>query len=88
MPILGILTGGIDFTGLSFGIGNVQIAYGNFIQAVISFLIIGWVVLLIVRAVNVIQRRFTREKAAEPVEPSAEVKLFTEIRDLLRAELE
>ena len=86
MPILGILTGGMDFTKLSIGVGGAQINYGNFIQAVINFLIIAWVIFLIVRAFNAMQRRFAREKEAQPVEPSDEVKLLTEIRDLLRTQ--
>ena len=86
MPLIGILTGGIDFTGLTFGIGNAQIAYGNFIQAVITFLIIAWVIFLLVRTMNQVQRRFAREEAAKPPEPSEEVKLLSEIRDLLKAQ--
>ena len=40
MPFIGLITGGIDFTSLSLTIGDASIAYGNFIQAIISFLII------------------------------------------------
>jgi large conductance mechanosensitive channel len=86
-PILGIFLGGVNFEGLSFTIGDASINYGNFIQAVINFLIIAWVIFLIVRSINQLQRRFSHiEEVAPPAppEPSAEVKLLTEIRDLLK----
>jgi large conductance mechanosensitive channel len=88
MPLLGILTGGIDLTGLTFGIGDAQIAYGNFLQSIITFLIIAWAIFLLVRTVNQMQRRFSRqaEAAPAPAEPPEEVKLLTEIRDLLQAQ--
>ena len=85
-PIIGIFLGGVNFSSLSINIGEALINYGNFIQAVINFLIVAWVIFLIVRSINQLQRRFSRAKEeAPPPEPSEEVKLLTEIRDLLRA---
>ncbi|GAB4442807.1 MAG: large-conductance mechanosensitive channel protein MscL [Anaerolineae bacterium] len=87
-PILGIFLGGVNFSSLAITIGEASITYGNFIQAVINFLIVAWVIFMIVRSLNQLQRRFSRAKeeaAAPPPEPSEEVKLLTEIRDLLRA---
>jgi large conductance mechanosensitive channel len=86
-PILGIFLGGINFSGLSIKIGEASVNYGNFIQAFINFLIIAWVIFLMVRSINQLQRRFSRakEEEAPPPEPSEEVRLLTEIRDLLRA---
>lgn len=86
-PILGILLGGIDFSGLSITVGQAVITYGNFIQAIINFLLVAWVVFLVVRSINQLQRRFERvqeETPPPPPEPPAEVKLLTEIRDLLK----
>ncbi len=85
-PILGILLGGIDFTGLAISVGEAQIAYGNFIQAIINFLVISFVIFLIVRSVNEIQQRLITRKKEEEVrkEDSVEVQLLTEIRDLLK----
>lgn len=83
MPLIGVLLGGVDFTSLSVQVGDATIAYGNFIQAVINFLIIAFVIFMIVRMAN----RLTapkEEAPAAPPEPSAEVKLLTEIRDLLK----
>jgi large conductance mechanosensitive channel len=89
-PLIGIILGGIDFTSLSVTVGEAVITYGNFIQAIINFLIIAWVVFMIVRSANRLQKRLQKakeeeKKAASPPEPSAEEKLLTEIRDLLKA---
>lgn len=80
MPVIGAIVGGIDFSGLAIKVGDATIAYGNFIQAIINFLLIALVLFLFVRAVN----RMIKQKEAAPAEPSAEEKLLTEIRDLLR----
>ena len=64
MPIVGLIAGGVDFTNLAikipnfFGTGDeAVIAYGNFLQNVIQFLIIAWVIFMIVKAMNRINRR-------------------------------
>lgn len=86
-PLLGVFLGGVNFSGLAITIGEASINYGNFIQAIINFLIVAWVIFIVVRSLNQLQRRFSqaKEEAAAPPEPSEEVKLLTEIRDLLRA---
>jgi large conductance mechanosensitive channel len=86
-PLLGVFLGGVNFSGLAITIGEASINYGNFIQVIINFLIVAWVIFMVVRSLNQLQRRFSRptEEAAPPPEPSEEVKLLTEIRDLLRA---
>ena len=83
MPLIGVLLGGIDFSSLSVTIGSAVIAYGMFIQAIINFLIIALVVFLIVRALNKMQKP-KPAAPAEPTLPSEEIKLLTEIRDLLK----
>ncbi|HET7090604.1 MAG TPA: large-conductance mechanosensitive channel protein MscL [Anaerolineae bacterium] len=83
MPLIGLVLGGIDFTSLSIQVGDAVVKYGNFIQAVVNFLIIAFVLFLIVRSYNKTQKK--EEKApAPPPEPPAEVRLLGEIRDLLR----
>jgi large conductance mechanosensitive channel len=88
MPLLGILTGGVDLTSLTFGIGDAQIAYGNFLQSIITFLIIAWAIFLLVRGVNEMQRRFRRQpdETPAPAETPEEIKLLAEIRDLLQVQ--
>lgn len=80
MPIIGVILGGVNFNNLAINVGEASIMYGNFIQAIINFLIIAWVIFLIVR----FAKRFEREEPATPPAPPAEVVLLTEIRDLLR----
>lgn len=85
MPLVGLLLGGINFTGLSFGLGNAQLMYGNFIQSVINFLIIAWVIFVVLKAYNRMLE-FGRKKQEAPAAPPAtprEQVLLEEIRDLL-----
>jgi len=81
MPIIGALLGGIDFTTLAITVGDAQITYGNFIQAIVNFLLIAFVLFLIIRSLN---RKKAQPVAAPPPAPTVEEKLLTEIRDLLR----
>ena len=83
MPVLGIFTSSVSFAELTLNIGPAVVTYGNFIQAVLNFLIMAFVVFCLVKALN----RFHKKKEAAPPPPpgpSAEEKLLTEIRDLLR----
>lgn len=70
MPIVGLIAGGVDFTGLAIHIPNffgngdeAVIAYGNFIQNVIQFLIVAWVIFLIIKGMNRLNRK--RDKKEE-----------------------
>ena len=83
MPIIGILTGGIDFTGLSYTVGSAAIAYGKFIQAIFSFTIIAFVLFLVIKGMNATKKQ-TEEAPAAPAAPSSEEILLAEIRDLLK----
>lgn len=98
MPPIGVLTGGMDFTDLKLVLKDavkegdqvvseaVTINYGQFIQDVVDFLIIAFCIFLMVKGIAALSRK-KEEKPAEPApapEPSAEEKLLTEIRDLLK----
>lgn len=86
-PIIGLLMGGVDFSGLAHTVGDAQITYGVFIQSVIDFVIVAFVIFLVVKAINKAQDAMDgEEEVAEdkPAEPSEEVKLLREIRDGLR----
>lgn len=98
MPPIGVLTGGMDFTDLKLVLKDavkegdqvvseaVTLNYGQFIQDVVDFLIIAFCIFLMVKGVAALSRK-KEEKPAEPApapEPSAEEKLLTEIRDLLK----
>jgi len=92
MPPLGVLIGGVDFTDLAVtlkqAVGDVpavELRYGAFIQTIFDFLIIAFAIFLFVKLINSLRRK--QEPAPEPPAPpapSAEEKLLTEIRDLLR----
>lgn len=71
MPVVGLILGGVDFTNLAirvpnfFGTGDeAVIAYGNFIQNVVQFLVIAWVIFMVIKAMNRINRRRDAKKAA------------------------
>ncbi|HXF85092.1 MAG TPA: large conductance mechanosensitive channel protein MscL [Anaerolineales bacterium] len=63
MPLIGLLLGGINFSNLSFTVGDAVVKYGAFLQAIVDFLIIAFVIFLLVRTVN---RMKKPEPAAEP----------------------
>lgn len=81
-PILGIFLGGVDFSSLSITFGNASIRYGSFIQAIINFLIIAFVVFLLIQALQELQRRFLH--IDEEILGQSELKVLQEIRDILR----
>jgi large conductance mechanosensitive channel len=85
MPIVGVLVGGIDFGTLSLSVGKAAITYGKFIQAIVNFLIVAWVVFLAVKSVNEMERRLVGPPP-EPAPPGPTTEeLLTEIRDLLKS---
>ncbi|HRK74293.1 MAG TPA: large conductance mechanosensitive channel protein MscL [Rhodothermales bacterium] len=57
MPIVGIFLGGVDFSALEYTVGSATLKYGMFIQAVINFVVIAFVVFLIVRWVNKVRNK-------------------------------
>jgi large conductance mechanosensitive channel len=63
MPLIGLVMGGVDFSALSFQVGSAVIQWGLFVQSIIDFIIIAFVIFLIVRALN-------RLKRDEPVTPT------------------
>ncbi len=68
-PILGLITGGLNFDSLSFGIGDAQITYGAFISAVINFILTALVLFLLVKAIN----RLNRKEKETPAAPATKV---------------
>ncbi|MBD5533079.1 MAG: large-conductance mechanosensitive channel protein MscL [Lachnospiraceae bacterium] len=82
-PIIGMVIGGVDFSGICLTVGSASITLGVFIQAVINFLLTALILFLVVKAFNRFQRKKEEVPKKDP-EPSAEEKLLTEIRDLLK----
>lgn len=84
-PVMGFIMGGIDFTGLAYSVGTEEITYGVFIQAIIDFTIVAFVIFLVVKGINSFEQKETAKPEAEKVViPSEEVKLLREIRDTLQ----
>lgn len=92
MPPLGMLIGNVDFSRMSWTLlpasaaadgKAVAIAYGNFIQTLISFVIIALCVFVLVKLINSLHHK--EPPPAPPAAPPEEVKLLGEIRDLLKA---
>ncbi|MDD6503506.1 MAG: large conductance mechanosensitive channel protein MscL [Oscillospiraceae bacterium] len=87
MPLLGIFTGSISFAALSVTIGGAVITYGNFIQALLNFLVMAFIVFCMVKAVNKMTHlKKEEEEAPAPAEPEAPPAPTTE--ELLAAILE
>lgn len=80
MPIIGVFMGGVNFQDLSITVGDAAIGYGAFIQAMIDFLIIAFVIFMILKVINKMKKAQEEEPAADP----ADIALLTEIRDLLK----
>lgn len=94
MPVIGVLTSGIDFADKFIALngetyatlaaakdaGAPVITYGVFVNAVINFLIVAFVIFMLIKQVN----RLKKAEAAAPATPPADVQLLTEIRDLLK----
>ena len=90
MPPIGVLIGGVDFTNLAVTIQEatadaeaVTIKYGAFLQTVFDFLIIAFAIFMAIKLMNSLKKQ-EEEAPPPPPEPSAEEKLLTEIRDLLK----
>jgi large conductance mechanosensitive channel len=81
-PILGIFLGGVDFSNLAITFGKASIRYGSFLQAIINFVIIAFVVFLIIQGLQHIQRRFLH--IDEEILGPSELKVLQEIRDILK----
>jgi large conductance mechanosensitive channel len=94
MPMVGSITGGLDFSNYFIGLSkNVTatnladakkqgavLAYGNFLTLTINFLIVAFVLFIVIRGMTMLKRK----EAAAPPKPSREEELLTEIRDLLK----
>jgi large conductance mechanosensitive channel len=96
MPMIGLVTGGIDFSQMYVQLSGVPaanlaaareagatIAYGNFITLLINFLIVAWVLFMVVKGMNRLKRQPPPAAPAAPAAPTKEEILLAEIRDLL-----
>lgn len=91
MPVVGIMTGGIDFSHMGAVLKAAEgdkpavvLGYGKLIQTIINFLIVAFSIFMVVKQMNRLKKE-TPPPPPAPPEPSAEEKLLTQIRDLLKA---
>ena len=87
MPLIGAICGGKSVEDMSIMVGNAAIGYGAFLQAIIDFLLIAWVLFMIIKALNKAKAAVVKEEEPAPEEPEetpADIALLTEIRDLLK----
>jgi len=97
MPLIGAVTGGLDFSNYFLPLSSAVtaatldaareqgavFAYGRFITAVLKFAIVAWVLFMVIKGMNTMKRKAEAAPTA-PAEIPADVKLLTEIRDLLK----
>jgi large conductance mechanosensitive channel len=89
MPLVGVITGNVDFTKLEFAFGEGDMAatlkYGTFIQNTVDFLIVAFCIFLMLKGINKLNKK--KEEPAEPEAPAGptQEELLAEIRDLLKA---
>jgi len=82
-PLVGVLMGGINFTGLVFKVGKAEVMYGNFLQSVFDFLIVSFAIFMVIRLMMRFQRKKEEVVDKGPAIDSKEA-LLVEIRDLLK----
>jgi large conductance mechanosensitive channel len=97
MPVIGAITGGLDFSNYFTGLAKsvtatnladakkqgAVLAWGNFLTLTLNFVIIAFVLFMVIRAMNTLKRRDEAAPAAPP-KPTRQEELLTEIRDLLK----
>lgn len=83
-PLIGAISGGIDFSGLSQPIGDAEITYGAFIQSIIDFLIVAFVIFMVIRLLSKFKKKEEPVEVEVVEEVNAQEALLTEIRDLLK----
>ncbi len=91
MPLIGLLVGGVDFSDMAITLKAaageqpaVLLGYGKLVQASFDFIIVAFAIFMVVKGINRMKKAEATAPAAPP-EPTAEQKLLTEIRDLLKA---
>jgi large conductance mechanosensitive channel len=83
MPFIGVLLQGVKFEDLIIKVGEAEIKYGLFLNSIIDFIIIAFVIFWMVKAMNSMQRKEAAAPAPPPA-PTKDQQLLGEIRDLLK----
>lgn len=85
MPLIGIISGGVDLSGLAITVDGAVLQYGMFLQNIVNFLIVAFCMFAVIKSINSLSKLHKKEEeaAAEPPAESDEVKILKEIRDYL-----
>jgi len=83
-PLMGVLLGGVDFSGLSVQIGESVMTYGLFLQSIFDFIVIALAIFVAIKAFAKLQKKDDEKKAEKPKETPEEILLLREIRDFLK----
>lgn len=85
MPLFGVLLGGVDFTDRTLLVGEAEVTYGVFIQSILEFIVIAFVVFLFIKIIKRMERtEATKPEEEKVVETPEDIKLLREIRDSLQ----
>lgn len=90
MPLVGLILGGIDFSKLSWKVGEAEVKYGTFIQTVVDFFLIAFSIFIFIKLLNNLHERMKKQEETKQTAPTItkEQQLLTEIRDLLKRQKE
>jgi len=90
MPLVGLILGGIDFSKLSWKVGEAEVKYGAFIQTVVDFFLIAFSIFIFIKLLNNLHERMKKQEETKQTAPTItkEQQLLTEIRDLLKRQKE
>ncbi|EPZ37247.1 large-conductance mechanosensitive channel [Anoxybacillus ayderensis] len=90
MPLVGLILGGIDFSKLSWKVGEAEVKYGAFIQTVVDFFLIAFSIFIFIKLLNNLHERMKKQEETKQTAPTMtkEQQLLTEIRDLLKRQKE
>jgi large conductance mechanosensitive channel len=83
-PLVGVLMGGVDFTGLEIKVGEAVVTYGVFLQSIFDFIIVALVIFMAIKALAKLQAKEDVAKVATPAPTPEDIQLLREIRDSLR----
>lgn len=83
MPVVGMILGGIDFSGLTLKVGEAELTYGNFLQAIVNFLLVALVLFSVVKAANAFKKKEEEAPAEEPA-PAEDIVLLKSIESELK----
>lgn len=87
MPVVGMIIGGIKIDDLILTVGTAELKYGLFLQNVLDFIIVAFVIFCVIKAMNKMTEKLHPKKEEAPAEPEPvpeDIQLLTEIRDLLK----